>query len=68
MISNGRHTIHIVARDWMGNETTLAVTIRVDNSLDPLKRPGSETNGTNPGGGGGKGKGGGGAGLGGGAG
>lgn len=62
MISNGRHTMHIVARDWMGNETNLSVTLRVDNALDPLKRPGSDGNaGGNVGRNSGKGNGGGGA-------
>ena len=68
MIGNGRHTMHIVARDWLGNETNFSITIRVDNSLAPLKRPGTEGTGTNPGGAGGKGKGGGGGGSGAGAG
>ncbi|MBS1727696.1 MAG: PQQ-binding-like beta-propeller repeat protein [Armatimonadetes bacterium] len=58
MIANGRHVVHITASDWMGNQTNLSVTIRVDNALDPLKRPGTEdstTNGGRPGGKGGKG-------------
>ena len=67
MIANGRHTLHIVARDWLGNETNLSVTLRVDNTLDPLKRPGSDsTAGGNVGrngGGGGKGSGSGGGGA-----
>ncbi len=54
MLSNGRHTIRIVASDWMGNQTVLSSTIRVDNSLDPLKRPGSDSGTGSSGGKGGK--------------
>jgi outer membrane protein assembly factor BamB len=53
MLSGGRHTLRLVAKDWLGNETVLTTSLRVDNTLDPLKRPGSTTN--NPGGPGGKG-------------
>lgn len=56
MLSNGRHTIRIVASDWLGNQTVLTSTIRVDNSLDPLKRPGSDSNGSGNNGGKGGGK------------
>jgi hypothetical protein len=64
MLSDGRHVMHIVAKDWMGNETSLSVTLRVDNTLAPLKRPGTDTkpNGGGPGGPGGPGFGGGGSG------
>ena len=61
MVSAGRHVLRVAASDWMGNVTTYTATIRIDNTLDPLKRPGSDT--TKPGGaggaGGGKGGGGG---------
>ena len=53
MLSNGRHTLHIVASDWMGNITTFTATLRIDNTLDPLKRPGSETKNPTTGGPGG---------------
>ena len=67
MLSNGRHTVHITASDWLGNSTTFTSTLRIDNALDPLKRPGTETTNPNGGGfgaGGGKGNGGGGNGAG----
>jgi uncharacterized membrane protein YgcG len=57
MVSTGRHTLHVTATDWMGNVTNYTGTIRIDNTLEPLKRPGSDTT-KNPAGGGGKGSGG----------
>ena len=62
LLSNGRHTIHISATDWMGNMTNYAATLRIDNTLDPIKRPGSEPKNPTNGGGGGTGIGGGGLG------
>ena len=58
MLSNGRHTVHIVASDWMGNTTNFSATLRIDNSLDPLKRDAKDTNRPNGGGPGGSGPGG----------
>ncbi len=52
MLSAGRHTVHLNVTDWMGNVTSYSATVRIDNTLDPVKRPGSDTK---PGAGGGKG-------------
>ena len=60
MIGTGRHMIHVTVTDWMGNITAYTGTLRIDNTLDPLKRPGSDTKaGTGAGGGKGGGFGGG---------
>ena len=58
MISSGRHMVHVTVTDWMGNTTTYTSTVRIDNTLDPLKRPGSDTKPGGSGAGGGKGGGG----------
>ena len=50
-LPNGRHTIVVTARDWMGNETKKTFTLNVDNTLKPLVRPSATTNPNNPGGG-----------------
>ena len=59
MIAAGRHTIRVVATDWMGNTTNYTGTVRIDNTLEPLKRPGSDSANGGATGGGGKGGGGG---------
>lgn len=65
MIGAGRHTLRVTATDWMGNVTNYTATIRIDNTLEPLKRPGADSAnkqggpGGSTGGGGGKGSGGG---------
>ncbi len=67
MLSAGRHTVHVTVTDWMGNTTTFTATVRIDNTLDPLKRvdPNAKPGGANGGlGGGGKAGGGGGSGAG----
>ena len=65
MLSAGRHTVHITATDWMGNTTVYTATVRIDNTLDPLKRTtDTKPGGAGAGGGGGKGGGGGGSGAG----
>ncbi len=68
-LRDGRRTLRLTATDWMGNTTTFVATLRIDNTLEPLKRPGSDTKPPAGGGGPGGGFGGGdGAGLGGGGG
>lgn len=44
-LSDGRHTVTVVAADWMGNVTRKSWTFTVDNSLAKIvKRPANETN------------------------
>jgi outer membrane protein assembly factor BamB len=64
MLGAGRHTVHVNVTDWMGNVTTYTATVRIDNTLDPAKRPGSDTKPGTGGGGKGGGVGGGGSGAG----
>lgn len=68
-LTDGRHTLTVVATDWLGNTATESFDVQIDNTLQPRKstlpptsgRPGGGNNG--PGGGGsGGGSGGGGGG------
>lgn len=54
-LADGRKTIVVKAKDWMGNESSKQFVLFIDNSLAPLARPGAGTNpiGGPPGAGGG---------------
>jgi hypothetical protein len=67
-LQNGRRTLNIVAKDWLGNEVKKSYNVRIDNSLSviPRGKANDVPNGAGMGGGGRGGNGGGGgAGLGG---
>ncbi len=63
---DGRKTIKVTVRDWLGNATVSEFGLMIDNTLRPLTRPNINTGqGTGTGGGGGRGGLGGGGGVGG---
>lgn len=65
LLTDGRKTITVTVADWLGNVRKQAFSLTIDNTLRPVRLPGSTTNqngpggsnkgGFNPGGGGGKG-------------
>jgi outer membrane protein assembly factor BamB len=57
-LSNGRKTILLTVSDWMGNVTKQAYALTIDNTLPPIRLPGTQD--PNQPGGGGRGAGGGG--------
>ncbi len=61
VLTNGRKKFVVTVLDWLGNEAKQDFALTIDNSLAPVKLPGSQNNGQ-PGGAGGGGIGGGGGG------
>ncbi len=59
-LADGRRTFTVTVSDWLGNVSKSEYSLMVDNTLPPIKLPGSDTNQNGPGGNkGGKGGGGG---------
>jgi outer membrane protein assembly factor BamB len=40
-LTDGRKSLEVVARDWLGNERRATFTLTIDNTLPPFRRPGA---------------------------